>query len=1544
MVKVLFAVALVAATAFAAKESVEETDPGCFATGYCTNGQLGVKAAVHWTQSTSGGKTTYSITIETHKDAKDISHITFGWPQGTTYYECGSPNSAKTVSQDGSYKEGALYGYKFESNLPSVGNPKTYCMIADEDTVPPEVWIKACTGWAKDIQPCNAPCTPAFSATTPTSGTIFDVQVAGASRTVYWATTTVTCACGKPLTSAVLDVCPESDLRGWFGYCNIVDGQIVGTLSLTAQADTPFSINSGVSQCTDDGIYDRTVSVCYAFDSSTHGDGGFVSAGSVKFQAAGEYKATAATSPVECSVEPTPGCIPHTSTTPHHVGSVAFQLLSGANTGDGGRSTIVAGSNSYAAPANYALAADDASTEYVLECSPWPSRCIGVRNGEFWNWYSDAGSAACNCAVDFDNDCYTVTTNGGSLTCDILFSTESSSAPIVDFINGPCIDEPADKKKKRSTSSFPVVDGNFYGYDEGYQLALNVPANDAQIESGQVWFADDDTFFYMAVIMPWNGVDATYGKQDDGQRRDVGWDCGDSPHQFKELIHSDNCELSFCSSTSQKFKISHSLAYLYEKYASDYPDETNLGWLFIEAMNVAGGKDINKEGFYSDPNGKRDERVAKRKKGNDDDGGSSPSDQNKDLYIHSAFEYATSPVQNLIDARNAALANGASQSEANSYDAWWYQHSPLYEKSYMRDSSACNGPLLSFDAYTCVNTGNAAEDAACPLWEPRVVYEMKWLRDDALLNGLKLVSNGSGGKKLQCSDNDSANTELISITAVHASPPKRGSGNVIEDGACTATSCGGEPTPEPTSTPAPTTPAPTTPAPTIPAGERVGVDCHWYIADYLALGLPNPGDNVDILSYTYGYEFNDGQLCLNTQGANGYRPVGAVSEYVVDTSDPTTWILGHFSFSFDVDSISRTSGNGLCEAFVDVFDDLDADAEPSSSFARYVTPDCASADSKVTVNVAVNDEVRRVRVHLLCRDADGSSNSKLDPFRGELCVSNMGITARASANHVQDANFEHYNNCNIDPANVPDPNVKYTGTGVSWADLGGVNLLCDGPMTATDGVFTAAPRVDVTSKFFGVSSVSAYAHLTFDSAAAAAAAVTDGFNGAEVALVVNCQVDGQWKTLGQSYPAADATGKTRSVSVKYTVSGGKKLGFCTATVYNALCAGANVNKNVVVTELSLAESHDACHDGGDDTTTYGDPHMTTLDGLHYDMQAVGDFVLTQDHVMTVHTRTARAGPFASVNEAAAVNAFRRTVQLHRAPTTADGSTVKPTLIVDGHVRPYLAGTTMALWGPGGVGEVGTVVVSGKLASIVDPLRFRVSFPETQHEVNIYVYVSSYKVQFLEIVAHFPESSRGLTSGLLGNFDGVASNDIRTRDGVEFRPAADGTYDHTEMYAQFASSWRTSNPANKLKLFSAGVADVDESFPPRGDWRSTFTSAQLVAAEKACQHNEKESRAALDACIFDVLMMDDVAMADMSAAARRNAQQEYAGRYFDAARSSSNDDSDDTGAIIAVVVVCSVAAVIVIAFAAFYAKRRYDKANAPVETVPLDGTATLEADA
>ena len=80
--------------------------------------------------------------------------------------------------------------------------------------------------------------------------------------------------------------------------------------------------------------------------------------------------------------------------------------------------------------------------------------------------------------------------------------------------------------------------------------------------------------------------------------------------------------------------------------------------------------------------------------------------------------------------------------------------------------------------------------------------------------------------------------------------------------------------------------------------------------------------------------------------------------------------------------------------------------------------------------------------------------------------------------------------------------------------------------------------------------------------------------------------------------------------------------------------------------------------------SWGDPHYVTADGLIYDMQACGEFVLveTRDssdpNPLTVQTRTAMYGPNVSVNTAVAtlVDGHRVTIDTFESePLRIDGS-------------------------------------------------------------------------------------------------------------------------------------------------------------------------------------------------------------------------------------------------------------------------------------------------
>jgi polyhydroxyalkanoate synthesis regulator protein len=192
--------------------------------------------------------------------------------------------------------------------------------------------------------------------------------------------------------------------------------------------------------------------------------------------------------------------------------------------------------------------------------------------------------------------------------------------------------------------------------------------------------------------------------------------------------------------------------------------------------------------------------------------------------------------------------------------------------------------------------------------------------------------------------------------------------------------------------------------------------------------------------------------------------------------------------------------------------------------------------------------------------------------------------------------------------------------------------------------------------------------------------------------------------------------------------------------------------------------------------SWGDPHYVTADGLIYDMQACGEFVLVETRnvsdpsPLTVQTRTALYGPNVSVNTAVAT-----LVDGHR--VTIDTRESEP-LRIDGQVTTIASGDSAALGS-------GQIHYDGGVYSIVFPTQERLIVTDRGSYVDVRLCASA-------------DRPDGSLHGLLGNFDGNAANDLATRDGTVL--PTQPTF--AQLYDTFANSWRITQ-AESLFDYRAG---------------------------------------------------------------------------------------------------------------------------------------------
>jgi hypothetical protein len=248
---------------------------------------------------------------------------------------------------------------------------------------------------------------------------------------------------------------------------------------------------------------------------------------------------------------------------------------------------------------------------------------------------------------------------------------------------------------------------------------------------------------------------------------------------------------------------------------------------------------------------------------------------------------------------------------------------------------------------------------------------------------------------------------------------------------------------------------------------------------------------------------------------------------------------------------------------------------------------------------------------------------------------------------------------------------------------------------------------------------------------------------------------------------------------------------------------------------------------------YGDPHIATLDGRSYDLQAVGEFHLIEapDYGVDVQARFKPFPGSTQVSGLAEVS-FKvgaDTVQI------ASASDVQ----VNGVSKVIPANSFLALPDGGGL------VSSGG--------RLMVVWPGVGLRPRLYWQGGS-------IAMWLPPGAH--TKGLLGNNDGDPLNDLAMSDGTAI-PAGSSA---SVIYGRFADSWRVTDADSS---FSYGVGQstatfTDKTFPSNVLTIGDFSEAEIAAASVVCADAGVVPGPQFEDCVFDVALTGDNKYADAAA--------------------------------------------------------------------------------
>lgn len=256
----------------------------------------------------------------------------------------------------------------------------------------------------------------------------------------------------------------------------------------------------------------------------------------------------------------------------------------------------------------------------------------------------------------------------------------------------------------------------------------------------------------------------------------------------------------------------------------------------------------------------------------------------------------------------------------------------------------------------------------------------------------------------------------------------------------------------------------------------------------------------------------------------------------------------------------------------------------------------------------------------------------------------------------------------------------------------------------------------------------------------------------------------------------------------------------------------------------------ACVDG-DDAGSRGEPHQTTHDGLRYDFQVVGEYVLTRTPTEEVHVRYE---PYAgsrsvSVLTAIAVRTPDGVVQVRLGDTAS-------TIDASWNDEAQDAGAS--------IDEGGTrVEVDDATVTVVSESGFRLVVRRTADLLNSYLAVD------------------GPSSGLLGDNDGDPSNDLRIGDRV-INP------DSAEITEAFADAWRLDDAESLLpyRAGESGATFTDRDFPEERLTLEGLGARETALALVLCRESGVLLPGELASCVFDIAVTGDVDLVEGYAAA------------------------------------------------------------------------------
>ena len=274
------------------------------------------------------------------------------------------------------------------------------------------------------------------------------------------------------------------------------------------------------------------------------------------------------------------------------------------------------------------------------------------------------------------------------------------------------------------------------------------------------------------------------------------------------------------------------------------------------------------------------------------------------------------------------------------------------------------------------------------------------------------------------------------------------------------------------------------------------------------------------------------------------------------------------------------------------------------------------------------------------------------------------------------------------------------------------------------------------------------------------------------------------------------------------------------------CPYGGAKPAIVFTQSNKAGATSMCANG----TSVGEPHLTNVNGLLYDFQASGDFLLAEvDPDFVVQTRQKSGAPRwpadVSVNKAVAIKMGKTRFAVCLGPNR---------FVVDG--KPINLGTDKSLSLP----DV-KVTRNGNVYVFTRPDGANVRVEQFNDWIDVSVGLGSMPVAKVR--------------GLLGNANGNAGADnLAMRDGTLLHQPVS----FIDLY-RFGDSWRVPSDESLLSQL-CGDAKIERGNPEKLFYAKDLNPKVYERARKICTEASVKEEALLDACTLDTAVLGDKAAA------------------------------------------------------------------------------------